>query len=67
VGEFYGLYSMVGRFASIIGPFMWGYIADTLGLGRPAAVLSLLIFVIISFVILQGVSDEPRQWAEELR
>ena len=33
VGEFYGLYAMVGRFASIIGPFMWGYIIDTLGLG----------------------------------
>lgn len=66
VGEFYGLYSMVGRFASILGPFLWGYIADTLGLGRPAAVLSLLIFVIIAFAILQGVDDDPRQWPVEL-
>jgi UMF1 family MFS transporter len=66
VGEFYGLYSMVGRFASILGPFMWGYIADTLGLGRPAAVLSLLVFVIIAFAILQGVDDDPRQWPVEL-
>ncbi len=54
VGEFYGLYAMVGRFASIIGPFMWGYITNTLGLGRPVAVLSLLVFVVIAFVVLQG-------------
>jgi UMF1 family MFS transporter len=66
MGEFYGLYSMVGRFAAIIGPFMWGYIAGTLGLGRPAAVLSLLVFLIIAFVILQGVDDEPRHWPASL-
>lgn len=65
VGEFYGLYAMVGRFASIIGPFLWGYVADTLGMGRPAAVLSLLVFVVIAFVILQGVDDRPRNWAGE--
>ncbi|MCO5244413.1 MAG: MFS transporter [Anaerolineae bacterium] len=65
VGEFYGLYAMVGRFAAIIGPFLWGYVADTLGLGRPAAVLSLLVFIVIAFVILQGVDDRPRNWAGE--
>ncbi|HRI55780.1 MAG TPA: MFS transporter [Anaerolineae bacterium] len=67
VGEFYGLYAMVGRFASIIGPFMWGYIAETLGLGRPVAVASLLIFVVLAFIILQGVDDRPREWPAELR
>jgi len=67
VGEFYGLYSMVGRFASIIGPFTWGYIAETLGLGRPAALISLLVLVVISFFILQGVDDTPREWPAELQ
>lgn len=66
VGEFYGLYAMVGRFASIIGPFLWGYIVDTLGLGRPAAVASLLVFVAIAFIVLQGVDDRPRAWPAEL-
>ena len=66
VGEFYGLYAMVGRFASIIGPFMWGYIAETLGLGRPAAVASLLVFVVLALVVLQGVDDQPREWPAEL-
>jgi MFS transporter, UMF1 family len=66
VGEFYGLYAMVGRFASIIGPFTWGYIADTLGLGRPAAVASLLVFIVLAFIVLQGVDDRPRAWPAEL-
>jgi UMF1 family MFS transporter len=66
VGEFYGLYAMVGRFASIIGPFTWGYIADTLGLGRPAAVASLLVFIVLAFIVLQDVDDRPRTWPAEL-
>ncbi|NOZ50310.1 MAG: MFS transporter [Chloroflexi bacterium] len=66
VGQFYGLYSMVGRFASILGPLMWGIIVDTLGWGRPAAIGALLVFIIISFIILQGVSDHRRDWAPEL-
>jgi UMF1 family MFS transporter len=63
VGEFYGLYSMVGRFASVIGPATWGLVTDGLKWGRPAAVFTLLIFIAIAFVILQGVDDRPRVWA----
>lgn len=63
LGQFYGLYSMVGRFASVIGPFMWGVIVDSLHWGRPAAVASLLVMVAISYVILRGVSDAPRTWS----
>lgn len=59
VGEFYGLYSMVGRFAAVVGPALWAFIADTLGLGRPAAVAGLLVMVVIAFAILQGVDDTP--------
>ena len=64
VGEFYGLYSMVGRFAAVVGPLIWALIADTLGLGRPAAVGGLLVMVIIAFVILHGVDDAPRDWRD---
>ncbi|MDQ7029267.1 MAG: MFS transporter [Ardenticatenia bacterium] len=67
VGEFYGLYSMVGRFAAIVGPFMWGLIVDQLGLGRPAAVFTLFLFVVVAFLILQGVDDRPREWPPELQ
>lgn len=66
LGEFYGLYSMVGRFAAIIGPFMWGFIVDTLDWGRPAAIGALLGFMVVAFVVLQGVDDAPREWPAEL-
>jgi UMF1 family MFS transporter len=62
IGEFYGLYGMVGRFAAITGPLLWALIVDELGWGRPAAIVSLLVGVLISFVILRGVSDERRDW-----
>lgn len=65
VGEFFGVYSIVGRFASIIGPLVWVLVADTLGLGRPIAVVTLIIFIMISYVILRGVDDKPRAWALE--
>ena len=58
LGEFYGLYSTVGRFATIIGPLLWGRIVNTLGLGRNPALFSLIILLLISFFIIRGVSDE---------
>jgi UMF1 family MFS transporter len=63
VGEFYGLYGMVGRFSAIIGPFVWALVVDTLGLGRPAAIATLLVGIIISYFILKPVSDAPRNWS----
>ncbi|MDP9352619.1 MAG: MFS transporter, partial [Chloroflexota bacterium] len=54
LGQFYGLYAMVGRFAAIFGPLLWGFIVDTLKLGRPAALAALLVLVLISFAILRG-------------
>ena len=67
IGEFYGLYGMVGRFAAIFGPALWGLIVNTLGLGRPVAVTTLLVAILISYAILRPVSDEPRDWPVEER
>lgn len=67
VGEFYGLYGMVGRFAAITGPAIWALVADVLGWGRPAAVLTLLGGIVISYFILRPVSDSPREWPDEVR
>jgi UMF1 family MFS transporter len=66
-GQFFGLYAMVGRFAAIVGPFMWGVIADdrALGWGQPAAVMFLLLWVVIAFLILRRVDDRPREWGPE--
>jgi UMF1 family MFS transporter len=63
LGAFYGLYAMVGRFAAIIGPLLWTLVVDVLDLGRPAAVLSLLGMMAISFLILRRVSDSRPSWS----
>jgi len=58
LGEFYGLYSTIGRFATILGLLLWGLIVNTLNLGRNIAMGSLIVLLIISFYIISGVSDE---------
>ena len=45
LGEFYGLYATVGRFATILGPLVWAVIVDGLDLGRNTAMLALAAFV----------------------
>ena len=75
IGEFYGLYGMVGRFSAIMGPLIFGGIVwlalRVLPEGQAAArsarasglgVLMLLSFIIVSYVILQKVSDTKRVW-----
>jgi UMF1 family MFS transporter len=71
VGEFYGLYGMVGRFSAITGPVIWAfvtYLTIQVGgmlprVGQGIGVLVLLLLVFISYYILQPVSDEPRDWS----
>jgi UMF1 family MFS transporter len=59
-GEFYGLYATVGRFATLLGPIVWSLVADTLGLGRIAAIASLLVFFVGARIVLAGVTDAGR-------
>ena len=68
VGEFYGLYGMVGRFSAITGPAIWGLttwlLVERIGMavvqGEAVAILLMLGFVVISYVILQKVSDRAQ-------
>ena len=60
LGEFYGLYSTVGRFATILGPLLWGFVVNTLGLGRNPAMGVLIVLLAISFFIIRGVSDNQK-------
>jgi UMF1 family MFS transporter len=72
VGEFYGLYGMVGRFSAITGPAIWGattwLLVERNGLsviqGEAVAILLMLVMVVVSYVILQPVTDERRDWAK---
>ncbi len=63
LGEFYGLYAMVGRFSAVFGPLLWVFISEWLGLGRPAAIVGLLGMVIVGYFVLRPVSDAPRPWS----
>jgi MFS transporter, UMF1 family len=70
IGEFYGLYGMVGRFSAVTGPLIWAIVtrlSTGLGLaphiGQGIGVLVLLVLILVSYVILQPVTDEPRDWA----
>ncbi len=71
VGEFYGLYGMVGRFSAITGPGIWAAVTyvtvQQIGLlprvGQGIGILVLLVLIVVSYVILGKVSDEPRSWS----
>lgn len=62
LGEFYGLYATVGRFATIAGPLVWAVIVDLAGLPRSFAMGALAIFIAVGWVILGKVDDQPRSW-----
>lgn len=63
LGEFYGLYATVGRFATIAGPLVWALVVDGLGLGRNTAMAALAGFVTVGWWVLGKVDDAERDWA----
>ena len=70
IGEFYGLYGMVGRFSAITGPGLWALTTYLLVqrsgfevlTGEGVAILVLLGMIVVSYLILRRVTDEPRDW-----
>jgi UMF1 family MFS transporter len=70
VGEFYGLYGMVGRFSAVTGPLLWGattWLTVEQGhmpvvRGEAFAIITLLAMMLLAFAILRRVTDEPRDW-----
>jgi UMF1 family MFS transporter len=67
LGEFYGLYATVGRFATVLGPLLWGLVVSVFGWPREVALVALTLLLVTGRVLLQGVDDRPREWtAEEL-
>ena len=65
IGEFYGLYGMVGRFSAITGPMLWALttwlLVERSGLdvltGEAAAVVVLLVMIVVSYRIIAPISD----------
>jgi len=52
LGEYFGMSSMIGRAAAIVGPLSWALISVTMGLGQIAAIVCLLVCVAIAFTTL---------------
>jgi UMF1 family MFS transporter len=67
LGEFYGLYATVGRFATIAGPVVWAIVVDVLDLGRNLALGALIGFVFAGWWTLRKVDDREREWPPEDR
>jgi UMF1 family MFS transporter len=63
LGELFGLYATVGRFATVVGPLLWGLVVTVAGLPREVALGVLLAFLVTSRFVLRSVDDEPREWA----
>jgi UMF1 family MFS transporter len=64
VGEFYGLYGMVGRFSAVSGPIIWWLVTAAVQraggtplTGQAIAIITLLGMILASYVILKPVSD----------
>jgi len=63
LGQFYGFYGMVGRFAAVVGPLVWGGLVYGFGQwGSGAyriAVLGLLVMAATGMSMLVGVREPP--------
>lgn len=69
VGEVFGFYGLVGKSASIIGPIMWGLCIWGFGslgiLKYRLAILGLLLFLGLGFIILQKVPNTIQTVAKD--
>ncbi|MEJ2066982.1 MAG: MFS transporter [Deltaproteobacteria bacterium] len=65
--EFFGFFAIANRFASILGPFIFGLVAVLTGSTR-YAILSVILFFIVGFVILMTVNvEEGKKAARTVR
>ena len=66
VSEFFGFYNMLGKFATVIGPFLMGLVSVATGNPR-YSILSILLLFISGAIILSFVDKKTgHQMAEEL-
>jgi UMF1 family MFS transporter len=64
-GEFFGLYSVFAKFASIFGPLLFSYSSRTTGKSE-LAIMSIAIFFVVGMLVLSRVNvDEGRRIARE--
>ena len=62
--EFYGFYSVFSKFSAIWGPLVFAVVSNATGSGRPA-ILSVVAFFVIGFVLLARVNVEEARESRE--
>jgi UMF1 family MFS transporter len=62
--EFYGFYSVFSKFSAIWGPLVFAVVSNATGSGRPA-ILSVVAFFVIGFVLLARVDVEAARESRE--
>ena len=62
VGEFFGLYGLAGKMASIVGPLIWGSVVwmlqDTQTLKYRASIGSLLLITVITIILFNKLKEQ---------
>jgi UMF1 family MFS transporter len=66
LGEFFGLYSLSGKVAAVIGPLVWSTVTYTFArfgnvIKYKAAIACLALIMVVGFFILRGVPDHHSQ------
>lgn len=64
-GEFFGFYSIMEKFASIIGPLIFAFAGIVLGSSRPAILSLILLFVIGGYLLSRVNIQEGQRVARE--
>jgi UMF1 family MFS transporter len=55
--EMFGFYALCGKSSSVIGPFIFGYVAVVTGGNQRFAVLTVSVLFIVGLILLQRVND----------
>jgi UMF1 family MFS transporter len=64
-GEFFGFFSIMEKFASIIGPLLFAFAALTFGSSRPAILSLIALFIIGGYLLTRVNIEEGRRVAQE--
>jgi UMF1 family MFS transporter len=63
-GEFFGLFGIMEKFSTILGPLVFAYAATTFGSSRPAILTLIAFFVIGGYLLTRVDVDEGRRVAK---
>jgi len=64
-GEFFGLFGIMEKFSTILGPLVFAWAATTFGNSRPAILTLIAFFVIGGYLLMRVNVDEGRRVARE--